>query len=132
MDDHKSPARYFVTMEPQEPDVDDLPKIIQPEMPRRTDTGYVTIFSLKNQTLFDKQPRVSFNLVNPPLIIEYNVTPYYFSDIKYVEYKIMSTAHDGNIVVDRHYEGTWVKVVVKDKITGEIVQEDGFGNVSGK
>ena len=119
-------------MEPQEPDVDDLPKIIQPEMPRRTDTGYVTIFSLKNQTLFDKQPRVSFNLVNPPLIIEYNVTPYYFSDIKYVEYKIMSTAHDGNIVVDRHYEGTWVKVVVKDKITGEIVQEDGFGNVSGK
>ncbi len=126
------PPEYYVTMEPQEPDEDDLPQIIQPELPRQTDVGYVTIFSLKNQSLFDKQPRVSFNLVNPPLIIEYNVTPFTFSDIKYVEYKVLSTPHDANILVDRPYEGTWVKVVVKDKITGEIVQEDGFGNVFGK
>lgn len=123
---------YYVTLEPQEPDVDDLPLIIQPELPRQTDVGYVTIFSLKNESLFDKQPRVSFNLVNPPLVIEYNVTPFTFTDIRYVEYKVRSTAHDANIVVDRPYEGTWVKVVVKDKETGAIVLEDGFGNVFGK
>lgn len=126
------PPEYYVTMEPQEPDVDYLHQIIQPEIPRRSDEGYVIIFSLKNHSLFDKQPSVSFNLVNPPLIIEYNVTPFSFSDTRHVEYKRISTSYGEDIVVDRPYEGTWVKVVVKDKATGQIVTEDGYGNVFGK
>jgi hypothetical protein len=123
-----SPPVSYVTMEPMEPDECDLPPILQPVIPARSTEGYLTIYSIKNQSLFDKSPRFSFNLVNPPLVIEYNVTPYAFSDVKYVEYKTLATAQNANLVVKRHYEGTWVKVVVTEKATGQIITEDGYGH----
>ena len=89
--------------------------------------GYVTIYSLTGQKISQVLPLVSFSLLNPPLVIDYNVTPSRAVDIKYMEYKEMTTMHKENIVIDRPYEDTWFMVIVRNKDTGEIATEDGFG-----
>lgn len=74
-------------------------------------------------------PNVSFNLVNPPLIIEYSVIPINITDIKNIEYKIKSKKYNETLHITRPYEGTWFTVIVRDKESSGIVAEDGVGKI---
>ena len=117
----------YVTIEPKESPEIENHTYIQPTTHQRYEEGYVTIYSLTGQKLSQVLPLVSFSLLNPPLVIDYNVTPSRAVDIKYMEYKEMTTTHKENLVINRPYEDTWFMVIVRNKDTGEIVTEDGFG-----
>jgi len=117
----------YVTIEPRESPEIESHTYIQPTTHQRYEEGYVTIYSLTGQKLSQVLPLVSFSLLNPPLVIDYNVTPSRAVDIKYMEYKEITTTHKENLVINRPYEDTWFMVIVRNKDTGEIVTEDGFG-----
>jgi len=117
----------YVTIETPVPQVTEPRQLLQPDVSRRSYDDFITIYSLTNQTLTQAFPNVSFNLVNPPLIIDYTVTSYNVTDIKYIEYKMKSTYYKQNITVTRPYEDTWFKIIVRDKDTGNIIAEDGYG-----
>jgi len=117
----------YVTIEPKEPPEIESHTYLQPTTSQRYEEGYVTIYSLEDQKISQVLPIVSFSLINPPLVIDYNITPSRAVDIKYMEYKEMTTTHKENLVINRPYEDTWFMVIVRDKDTGEIITEDGFG-----
>jgi hypothetical protein len=117
----------YVTVETPIPVTTERHEMLQPDVVEHSYNDFITLFSLTNRTLSQSIPNVSFNLVNPPLIIDYTVTPYNVTDIKYIEYKQKSTYYFQNITVIRPYEDTWFTVIVRDKATGAIIAEDGFG-----
>jgi len=119
----------YVTIEPLQPQPTETHQILQPDIPGRSIEGFVTIYSIKNQSLTEAFPNVSFNLVNPPLIIEYSVIPINITDIKNIEYKIKSKKYNETLHITRPYEGTWFTVIVRDKESGGIVAEDGVGKI---
>jgi hypothetical protein len=116
----------YVTVETPVPVTTEEHVLLQPDVVESSYNDFITIFSL-NQSLTKVIPNVSFNLVNPPLIIDYTVTPYNITDIKYIEYKQIKTYYSQNITVIRPYENTWFSVTVRDKNTGTVVAQDGFG-----
>jgi hypothetical protein len=117
----------YVTVEPKDAPEIDSHVMIQPEIPQRYETGYVTIYALTDQNVSQNMPVVSFSLLDPPLVIDYDFTPADTIDIKYIEYKELSTLHEENLVVNRPFEDSWFTLIVRDKDTGQLVNEDGFG-----
>jgi hypothetical protein len=117
----------YVTIETPVPQVTEPRQLLQPDVSRRSYDDFITIYSLTNQNLTQAFPNVSFYLVNPPLIIDYTITPYNVTDIKYIEYKMKSTYYKENITVTRPFEDTWFTIIVRDKDTGNIIAEDGYG-----
>jgi hypothetical protein len=121
------PISSYLSIEmPKQPEIEMRPTL-QPNIPQRDFEGFVEIYSLTNQELSQALPRISMKLVNPPLVIDYSISPHNITDVKYIEYKEIETMHKENIIIDRSYEDSWFRVVVRDKDTGEIVEEDGFG-----
>lgn len=100
---------------------------LQPVIPRRSFDGLVTVYTITNQTLPAPLPRIALNLVKPPLVIDYTVSPPSVTDVKFLEYKMVDTWHRENITINRTYEDSWFRIVVWDRTTGEIEGEDGFG-----
>jgi hypothetical protein len=125
----KSQIISYVTIEPLQPQPTETHQIIQPNVPSRSTEGFVTIYSINNQSLTEAFPNVSFNIVNPPLIIEYSVIPFNITDIKNVEYKIKSKKYNETLRITRPYEGTWFTVIARDMDSGGIVAEDGVGKI---
>ena len=62
-----------------------------------------------------------------PLVIDYNVTPLSQQRLKHVEYKMVDTYYDEDIEINRPYEDSWFTIIVRNKDTGEVITEDGFG-----
>lgn len=122
----KSIASYISIEMPEMPEIEKYP-LLQPSIPQRNFTGFVTVYALMNQEVSQALPRISMKLVKPPLVIDYNISPINITDEKYVEYKVIDTLYKEIITIDRSYEDSWFRVVVRDKDTGEIVEEDGFG-----
>lgn len=119
----------YVTVEPKQAPEIESHTFLQSVIPQKYGEGYITIYSLTDEKVSQVLPLVSFSLLNPPLVIDYNVTPSSAIDIKYVEYKEMATEHKENLVVSRPYENSWLNVIVRNKDTGQIVAEDGFGGI---
>jgi hypothetical protein len=117
----------YVTIEPKEAPKIENHTFIQSVTPGKYDTGYVPIYSLTSEELSQVLPLVSFSLLNPPLVIDYDIVPASTTDIKYIEYKELSTLHEENLVITRPFEDTWFTLIVRNKDTGQIVAEDGFG-----
>ncbi len=117
----------YVTIEAKKSPEIETHTTIQPTLPQKYEEGYVTIYSLTNQKVSQVLPIVSFSLLNPPLVIDYDVTPTNATDIKYMEYKEIATVHQENLVINRPYEDSWFMVIVRNKDTGQLVTEDGFG-----
>ncbi len=117
----------YVTIEPKEAPKIETHTFIQSVIPGKYDTGYVPIYSLTSEELSQVLPLVSFSLLNPPLVIDYDIVPASTTDIKYIEYKELSTLHEENLVITRPFEDTWFTLIVRNKDTGQIVAEDGFG-----
>ncbi len=105
----------------------------EPEKTGSSDGNFITIFSFTNEVFSPaNMPSVSFTLVNPPLILDYTVFPVNITDIKYIEYKLGSTAFNGNINITRPYEESWFQITVRDKDTDEIVIDEGYGKTHGQ
>jgi hypothetical protein len=121
----------YVTIGPAEPVPIEQHEMIQAEIPRIPMEGYIQIYSLRNQNLSSALNPVYFNLVNPPLIIDYDITPMNITDEKYVEYKTLDTEHYQTWEIIRPYEQTWARITVRDRDTGQIVSEDDFGKLFG-
>jgi hypothetical protein len=117
----------YVTIEPKaSPDLVRR-EFLQPSIAQKYGEGYVTIYSLTDQNVSQVLPLVSFTLRNPPLVIDYNVTPQNLVDIKHVEYKMVDTYYEENLEINRPYEDSWFEIIVRNKDTGEVVSEDGIG-----
>jgi len=121
------PPRSYVTIEanplPSPPILQDLTQ----DLPVPSTRDYITIFSMDNQEAVTKMPYVSFNLVNPPLVIEYDITPVNITDVKEIDYKIISTYYHEVLHINRFYEHSWFRVIARDRNTGAIIAENGFG-----
>ena len=117
----------YVTIEPKaSPDILRR-EFLQPSIAQKYGEGYVTIYSLTDQNVSQVLPLVSFTLRNPPLVIDYNITPHNMLDIKHVEYKMVDTYYEKNLEINRPYEDSWFMIIVRNKDTGEVVSEDGIG-----
>jgi len=92
---------------------------------------YITIYSTDNQIVNNLSPDVSVNLKNPPLILDFTITPVNITDRKYIEYKMIGTMHYENVTIDRPSENAWFLVTVTNKDTGKIIAEEGFGRQYG-
>jgi len=93
--------------------------------------GYVNIYSLQDRELETSLEPILFNLVRPPLIIYFSVTPENITDTKYFEYKMLDTEHHDSVNITRPYENADFSISVTDNDTGKVVAEDGFGKEYG-
>jgi hypothetical protein len=121
----------IITVESPTPEVTGSREMLQPERPSQSYKDYITIYSLTNQSLNQKLPHVSVNLINPPLILDYSVMPVTSTDIKPLDYKLGSTEYHENLSVLRAYEQAWFLVTVRDKDSRTIVFESGYGKTFG-
>ncbi len=122
----KKIASYLTIETVEQPEIEVRPDL-QPRIPERDFSNFVTVYSLTNQNLSQVLPSVSMKLVRAPLVIDYTFYPQQILDIKYVEYKEMATVHKDTMTINRTSENAWFRVIVRNKDTGEIVEEDGFG-----
>lgn len=103
------------------------PTLSRPTEVQPTQDPYVTIFDKTiDFSPAHQRDAYSFNLTAPPLIIEFDVEP------KMVTRKKHTTSDYGSkkdIVVTQEYpsEDSWFTVTVRERESGKIVAEDGFG-----
>lgn len=117
----------FVTLESALTPVPTQVRDLSVNIPLPSTKDYFTIYSLENQPAQQNLPYVSFNLVNPPVVIDYQITPFNITDVKEHDFKVLSTAFSENITIDRAYEQSWFRVLVLDRNTGAVVLDDGYG-----
>jgi hypothetical protein len=104
---------------------------IQPDFLRRSEEGYKTLYSLSNQAVSEQMPHIIINVVNPPLMVDYDFTPYNSTDVKLLEYKKITTYYHENITVKRPYEDAWFVINITYDDTGEVIDQDGVGRTYG-
>jgi len=94
--------------------------------------GFTNIYYLKDKALETTSiPPVLFNLLNPPLVINFDVVAMNITDKKYFEYKTMSTEHHESIDLTRPYENAVFAIKVTDNDTGVVVADEGYGKEYG-
>lgn len=94
--------------------------------------GYVNIYKIQETDLDnDNIPPILLNLIKPPLIIDFTVTAINITDMKYFEYKQLSTLHQDTVAVTRPYEEARFSIKVTDNNSSSVVAEDGFGKEYG-
>jgi len=101
------------------------------QMPQATPTPelYVTIYNRTTAfNLTHAAEAFSFNLTAPPLIVEYRVEPEMITRSKY-DTSDYGTKKDAVYKQTYPSEDSWFKVTVRDRESGTIVAEDGFGNL---
>ncbi|WP_214041149.1 hypothetical protein [Methanoculleus sp.] len=107
------------------------PTLSRPPETAPTQDPYVTLYNRTTQfNLTHSTDAYSFDLTAPPLIIEFDVEPKMITREKY------TTSDYGkkeDVVVKQTYpsEDSWFTVTVRDRESGEIVAEDGFGKLLG-
>jgi len=94
--------------------------------------GYVNIYKIHEIDLNnDKVPPILINLINPPLIIDFDVKAINITDIKYFEYKQLSTYHQDSVPVTRPYEEARFSIKVTENNSSRLIAEDGYGKEYG-
>ena len=88
------------------------------------------IYSTK-QSFVRNKTAFSFNLKNPPVYINYSVSDYpYITEVN--SYKNRTGSKDeGTITYQTINPGSFFEIIVRDKSTGEIYLQDGFGKEYG-
>lgn len=100
----------------------EIPNIAVPLLP---------IYELKNEYASQVLPEIQYDLNNPPMIIKCNVTPFNITHVKHIEYKELSTHIEEDVVLERPSEMGWFIVSVRNRDTGELVDEVGIGRQYG-
>jgi hypothetical protein len=90
---------------------------------------YCRIYSTTNTYAYNKTAIV-FDLRNPPMYINYTVKP---SNITYTKVITSKITGEGDKVVttDTYSPVSWFEISVRNKSTGEIYLQDGFGSGKG-
>jgi hypothetical protein len=122
-----APAKSYVTLQPVPVSPPPPSRDIGTNLPLPVTDDYFTIYSMDARQAQQNIPYVVFELRNPPLVIDYTVTPMNITDVKEHDYKIMATRHRENTSITRPYEQSWFQAVVRDNATSAIVLEDGYG-----
>ena len=78
----------------------------------------------------------AYDLTNPPLIIDFNIKPRI--DTRTIWYESKNGSYDSNlnradvfVTTPQLSPNAWFEVIVRDKSTGTIVLDDGFGKTFG-
>lgn len=93
--------------------------------------GYMNIFYMQNKELDTSLPPIYLNLVTPPLIIYFDVKALNTTDVRAVDYKLMSTEYHVFTNVTRPYEDARFLITVIDSDTNRVVAENGYGEEYG-
>jgi hypothetical protein len=119
--------RSYVPIEavpvPSPPVIQDITQ----DLPVPSTRDYFTIYSLDNEEARTTLPYVSFSLVNPPLVVEYDITPLSITDVDEIDYKIISTVYHEKLTINRPYEQSWFRIIARDRDTGKVITENGYG-----
>ena len=84
---------------------------------------------MSNKAVDTSLAPIYLNLVNPPLIIDFNVIPVNVTDLIPYDYKVMSTVHHDIINITRPADDAQFTVAVKYSDSGGVVAEDGYGGI---
>jgi hypothetical protein len=80
----------------------------------------------KTQTYAYNGSAFTFNLKNAPMYINYTVIPTNYTYKKLVTSKIVGKG-DSVITIDTYSPNSWLEITIRNKTTGEIYLQDGFG-----
>lgn len=89
--------------------------------------GNANIFYMQNARLDTSMPPIFLNLVNPPLIIDFDVVAMNITDEIPHDYKLISTDYHDIINLTHPYEEAVFKITVTNDDTGMVVVDDGYG-----
>jgi hypothetical protein len=95
--------------------------------------AYTAIYSNDlSYSVQDVPSAVAFNVVNPPLVVNYTVSPLMVTDVKNIyNHTATHKGADELVNVTRPSESAWFTVTIYDKATGREVAQDGYGNAYG-
>ncbi|MDP3396846.1 MAG: hypothetical protein Q8S57_09325 [Methanoregula sp.] len=87
---------------------------------------YVVIYSIKNQQLAYSRSAVSFDLKNPPMLIDFSLSV--TNVTRTIEGKSRTLTNEWITITTNNYDPmAYFEVIVREKSTGNIVLQDGFG-----
>lgn len=87
---------------------------------------YVVIYSIKNQPFTYNKSAVSFDLKNPPMLIDFSLSVPEVT--RSSEGKSRTGSNDWTTFQTKYYDPmAYFEVIVREKSTGNIVFQDGFG-----
>jgi hypothetical protein len=80
----------------------------------------------KTQTYAYNGSAFTFNLKNPPMFINYTVIPTNYTEKRLITSRT-GTKEESVIEIDTYSPNSRFEITIRNKITGEIYQQDGFG-----
>ncbi len=80
----------------------------------------------KTQTYAYNGSAFTFDLKNPPMLINYSVIPTNYTKKREVSSRSGSN-NDIVVSTDMYSPNSWLEITIRNKTTGEIYQQDGFG-----
>lgn len=131
-----SPPRSYVTAEsPVLPVSDGLPELryILPADEEISPEPYVTIYSANLSCNLDPTA-VGFNLVNPPMVINFTVIPMNITDRKLITYQYSGKRKGLEEIVNitRPNEDSWFTITIYERESRAKLEEYGYGGLFGK
>ena len=90
-----------------------------------TPDDYIQIYST-TQYFSWNATAVSFNLTKPPMIINFAVTPANLTGTKVIK-NPFGSGEDISVTYDYFSPNSWFEITVREKNTGKILKNDGFG-----
>jgi len=95
---------------------------------------WVEIFHLNHRPFGYNKTAVSFDLNNPPMMINVSLIPVNETGTKtiFVKKAGATEATEETVTIDRFSPYAWFELTVRNKNTGQILLQDGFGNSYGK
>ncbi len=89
---------------------------------------YVVIYSINNQPFAYNKTAVSFDLKNPPMLIDFDVSAGNITGERtYTGRSGTDSGKDLLVKTDYLDPGAWFEVTVREKSSGNIILQDGFG-----
>lgn len=91
---------------------------------------YVLIYSVKKQPFAYNKTAVSFDLKNPPMLIDFDVTAANITGQRSMTGRTGSDAGKDILVATDYLDpSAWFEVTVREKKSGTIALQDGFGQI---
>jgi hypothetical protein len=91
----------------------------------------MNIFYMSDAALVTSMPPISLNLLNPPLIIYFDIKPMEVTDSIPLDYKSIDTYYHVLVNTTRPYEGANFLITVTNNDTERVVAENGYGEEFG-
>lgn len=121
----------YVTIAPKETYDNGHLQDLHQDIPKPSYDNLFTIYSFNNQEIGTNFPYIIYELKNPPLVLDYDVTLTNITDVKYYEYKIKSNKYEVTKTTIRPCESAFFHVTVRDRVTGEVITDEGVGTIYG-